>query len=59
MPTIRNDEVEAEARALLREQIERSPWFREGLTEEERQSRIQLEVDACGISRLRKRRTGS
>ena len=30
MPTIRNDEVEAEARALLREQIDRSPWFREG-----------------------------
>ncbi len=46
MPTIRNDEVEAEARALLREQIDRSPWFREGLTDTERQKRISLEVDA-------------
>ena len=46
MPTISNDEVEAEARALLREQIDRSPWYRGSLTDEERQSRIQLEVDA-------------
>ncbi len=46
MPTISNDEVEAEARALLREQIERSPWFREELSENERQERISLEVDA-------------
>ncbi len=37
MPTISNDEVEAEARAMLREQIDRSPWFREGLTAAERQ----------------------
>ena len=46
MPTISNDEVEAEARAILRDQIDRSQWFREGLTEEERRQRIQLEVDA-------------
>ena len=46
MLTIRNDEVEAEARALLREQIDRSPWFREGLSDAERQKRISLEVDA-------------
>jgi hypothetical protein len=44
MPTIRNDE--AEARALLRGQIDRSPWFREGLSDDERQERIGLEVDA-------------
>ncbi len=46
MPGISNDAVEAEARALLREQIERSHWFREGLTAAQRRSRIQLEVDA-------------
>jgi hypothetical protein len=46
LPTISADEVEAEARALLRDQIDRSPWFREGLSERERQERIQLEVDA-------------
>ena len=46
MPTIRNDEVEAEARAILRDQINRSPWFREGLSDDERQERIGLEVGA-------------
>jgi hypothetical protein len=46
LPTISNDEVEAQARAILREQIDRSPWFREGLTDAERQERIQREVDA-------------
>ncbi len=45
MPTISNDEVEAQARAILRDQIDRSPWFREGLTDAERQERIQREVD--------------
>ena len=44
MPTISNEAVEA--RALLQDQIERSPWFREGMTEAQRQSRTQLEVDA-------------
>ncbi len=47
MPTISNDDVEAEARAILQDQIARSPWFREGMTEErERRERIRLEVDA-------------
>jgi hypothetical protein len=46
LPTISNDEVEAEARAILRHQIDHSPWFREGLTDAERQERIQREVDA-------------
>ena len=46
MPTISNDEVEALARRLLWEQIDRSPWFREGMTAARRRSRIQLEVDA-------------
>ena len=46
MPTISNDEVEVDARALLREQLMRSPWFREGLSDDERQKRIGLEVDA-------------
>ena len=45
MATISNDEVEAEARSLLREQIGRSPWFREGLSDDERRERIRLEVD--------------
>ncbi len=46
MLTISSDQVEKLARALLHEQLECSPWFREGMTEQERQSRIQLEVDA-------------
>jgi hypothetical protein len=44
--TISNNQVEALARQLLWEQIDRSPWFREELTDAERQSRIQREVDA-------------
>ena len=46
MATISNDQVEALARQLLWEQIDRSAWFREGLTDAERQSRIQREVEA-------------
>ncbi len=46
MVTINNEQVEALARQLLWEQIERSAWFREGLSEAERQKRIRLEVDA-------------
>ena len=46
MPTISPDEVEAEARAILQDQITRSAWFREGMTEEKRRERINLEVDA-------------
>ncbi len=46
MATISNGEVEALARQLLREQLECSPWFRQGLSERQRMKRIQLEVDA-------------
>ena len=46
MATISNNQVEALARQLLWEQIDRSAWFREGLSEAERQKRIRLEVDA-------------
>ncbi len=46
MLTISTDEVEAEAWAILRDQITRSPWFREGLSEHERQERIRIDVDA-------------
>ena len=41
-----DDEVEAQARWLLREQITRSAWFRNGMTEKERRDRIEQEVDA-------------
>ncbi len=46
MGTITVSDVEAEARWLLREQITRSAWFRNGMTEQERRKRIELEVDA-------------
>ncbi len=36
MPTISNDEVEAEARALLRERVEHSPWFWQAMSDRER-----------------------
>jgi hypothetical protein len=39
------DEVEAQARRLLRAQITRSAWFRTGMTEKERRDRIKQEVD--------------
>ena len=35
MPTISNDEVEAEARAVLRDQLMRLPWFPERLRRQE------------------------
>ncbi len=44
--TIDSRKVEAEARRLLRKQIERSAWFRNGMTENERRVRIAQEVDA-------------
>jgi hypothetical protein len=46
MVTGSNDEVEAEARRLLRAQLTRSAWFRNGMTEKERRERIKQEVDA-------------
>ena len=45
MVTGGDDEVEAQARRLLRAQITRSAWFRTGMTEKERQERIKQEVD--------------
>ena len=45
MVTSGDDEVEAEARRLLRAQITRSAWFRTGMTEKERRDRIKQEVD--------------
>ncbi len=45
MATITNDELEAEARAMLRDQIEGSAWFRSGTTPEERRAAIDLEVE--------------
>ena len=44
MATISNDEVEALARRLLWDQIDRSAWFL-GLSEEERTAAIQADVD--------------
>ena len=46
MATLDSKEIEAEARRLLRKQIERSAWFRNGMTEDERRVRIAQEVDA-------------
>ena len=44
MPTIDNAAVEAEARALLRERIERSPWYPD-LSDQERRERIEDDVE--------------
>ncbi len=44
MATISNDAVEALARQLLREQIERSAWF-EGMTKEARAAAIAADVE--------------
>ena len=45
MPTIRNEDIEIEARAMLRERIERTPWFQNGMTRKLRQAAIEREVD--------------
>ena len=44
MATISNDQVEALARQLLWEQIDRSAWFA-GLSEEERTATIEADVE--------------
>jgi hypothetical protein len=44
MATARDEEIEAEARAMLRETIQRSGWYR-SLPEEERTRRIEQDVD--------------
>ncbi len=38
--------LEATARALLRERIEATPWFRIRMTQEQRRAAIEREVDA-------------
>ena len=38
--------IEFTARALLRERIEATPWFRIKMTQEQRQTAIEREVDA-------------
>ena len=45
MATIHNDEVELEARTMLRELIERTAWFHHGMTEDQRQAAIDQDVD--------------
>ena len=38
--------IQSTARALLRERIEATPWFRIKMTQEQRQAAIEREVDA-------------
>jgi hypothetical protein len=38
--------IESTARALLRERIEATPWFRIKMTQEQRQAAIERDVDA-------------
>ncbi len=45
MPTISNEDIELEARTMLRERIERTPWFQNGMTRKQRQAAIEREVD--------------
>ncbi len=45
LATVRNEDIEHEARAMLRERIERTPWFQHGMTRKQRQAAIEREVD--------------
>ena len=45
MAIIRNEDIEHEARTILRERIERTPWFQRGMTKKQRQAAIEREVD--------------
>ncbi len=45
MATIRNDNVEIEARIMVRDMIERTVWFHHRMTGEERQDAIEQDVD--------------
>jgi len=45
LATISDEDVEIEARAMLREKIEQTPWFQRGMTRAQRQSTIDGEVD--------------
>jgi hypothetical protein len=43
--TIGNEDVELEARAMLRERIERTPWFQHRMTRKQRLAAIEQEVE--------------
>jgi hypothetical protein len=45
LASISNDDVEFEARAILREMIERTAWFHHGMTREQRQAAMEEDVD--------------
>jgi hypothetical protein len=45
LAAISDEDVEIEARAMLREKIERTPWFQKGMTQAQRQNTIEREVD--------------
>lgn len=45
MASIGNDDVELEARSMLRDLIKRTAWFHHGMTEEQRQKAIEQDVD--------------
>jgi hypothetical protein len=45
LATVSDADVEHEARAMLRERIERTPWFQHGMTRRQRQAAIEREVD--------------
>ena len=45
LATISNEDIEIEARTMLRERIERTPWFYYGMTRKQRQAAIEREVD--------------
>jgi hypothetical protein len=45
LATIGNDDVEIEARIMLRDMIERTAWFHHGMTEEQRRHSIEQDVD--------------
>jgi hypothetical protein len=45
LATIGNDEVEIEARIMLREMIERTAWFHHRMSREQRQDTIEQDID--------------
>ena len=45
LATVRNEDIEHEARAMLRARIEQTPWFQHGMTRKQRQAAIDREVD--------------
>ena len=45
LAAISNEELQVEACAMLREKIKRTPWFRRGMTQAQRQNTIEREVD--------------